>query len=710
MRGREVACPACGTKRLCPEASAAPGVVLGDFLILRPITSGGMGEIFVARQLSLDREVALKVLLERSNPSEEDADALLREARAAAKLNHPNIVQAYAVGKEDGVLFFAMEYIRGETCKELLKRKKRLDGMEATKIVLDVARALDAAWREQKIVHQDIKPENIMLDASGFAKLADLGLARCAGSDVDCDSDEVMGTPQYISPEQLTGVPTDVRSDIYSLGATFYHFVTGRFPYVAPTTEEITQMHVDGKLQPPIEVYDHLSVELNRIILKMMARKIEERYQTPKELITDLEAYLLGEAVEVTRSVKVRRPWLRKIKKPLLWGGSALLAIALVLGIVGIIFADSPKIPVFACGFFKLCHQKCVRLSSACRNVWKSDKKQTIAAKPTVVYDGRPEMFQQGNALLERIRGGEFSQALLCDFDSFCRKYPEPQTEKERLLLLEIGSATGKAEELHRMAPMRRKALEKYRENLRRIEQQREAEKRRAAEEARARQAKLKAEKARQEAEARRREAEAQEKARVAAESRAAKIARLDALWQPAAQDLWRDFLICAAAGDKRRFEQALAQFPALPGGIAGADVKERVAYFELFRKELKAMFMDYVLFRVQLKKLSSLGISLSVHPYGICYIVSLSPQRIAHFRTISGVEFDLALDEKHRAETMRFLHVFSSKLKWDRKKSPAAFYYALYTGHLTPDAIEFSPDDFWRKFGEPLKLEIPSP
>ena len=290
---KEAACPVCGEKVAYPATPTSPGAVVGDFLIEREISRGGMGEVYLARQLSLDRPVALKVLQDRFVHDKEYVDSLTREARAAAKINHPNIVQAYAVGEEDGIFYFAMEFIRGETLKQILKREKKLDFLRAAKIIQEIAGALDVAWREQKLVHQDIKPDNIMLDANGFAKLADLGLARTAGAgDADAEvGDEVMGTPQYISPEQLTGVPTDVRSDIYSLGATFYQFVTGRFPYVAPTADEIAKMHVAGKLTPPKEINPELPDELNAIIMKMMARDINARYQTPGPLIKALELF-----------------------------------------------------------------------------------------------------------------------------------------------------------------------------------------------------------------------------------------------------------------------------------------------------------------------------------------------------------------------------------------------------------------------------------
>ena len=288
-----IKCPTCGMEQDYPETVPGPGVVVGDFLIEKLISRGGMGEVFLAKQISLDRPVALKVLQQKHIDDKEYVESLFKEARAAAKLSHPNIVQAYAVGEENGIFYFAMEYIRGETFKQILKREKTIEFTRAATVIRDIARAIGAAWREQKLVHQDIKPDNIMLDANGFAKLSDLGLAKVAtGVPDENDDDKVLGTPQYISPEQLTGVPTDIRSDIYSLGATFYHFVTGRFPYVAKTGDEIARMHIECALQPPKEVNKALPDELNRIIVKMMEKDIQKRYQSADELIADLDAYL----------------------------------------------------------------------------------------------------------------------------------------------------------------------------------------------------------------------------------------------------------------------------------------------------------------------------------------------------------------------------------------------------------------------------------
>ncbi|MDD4816368.1 MAG: protein kinase [Victivallaceae bacterium] len=292
--GKKVTCPHCNTPTATPESAFGSGMAIGDFIIIRQLGAGGAGVVYLAHQISLDRPAALKILRSAApDQSDDPVQDLIREARSAAKLNHPNIVQAYAVGEDAGVFYFAMEYIDGETMKSVLKREGSIDAKRAADIVRQIAGALQFAWDRQKLTHRDIKPDNIMYTSNGQAKLADLGLSRRAGehSEED-DSDEVMGTPQYISPEQLTGAPVDTRSDIYSLGATFYQFVTGRFPYEGPDVNEIAKQHVIGNLTPPREVNYNVPEEISRIIVKMMARYPEQRYQSPGEVAKALEAFI----------------------------------------------------------------------------------------------------------------------------------------------------------------------------------------------------------------------------------------------------------------------------------------------------------------------------------------------------------------------------------------------------------------------------------
>lgn len=310
--GKTVSCGHCNEVVNAPSSRFAAGVIINDFMIEKEVGVGGMGIVYLAKQITLDRPVALKILKEKYASDTEFVVQFVKEARAAAKLNHHSIVQAYAVGEEDGIFFFAMEYVDGKTMKEILAEEKKIEYLKAAKIVRDIADALDYAWTESKIVHHDIKPDNIMLTKNNKAKLADLGLAGIFGETTDSEeNDEVLGTPQYISPEQLLGETTDVRSDIYSLGATLYHLVTGTFPYNGSSATEIAHQHVNGTFEPPNTRDRALPPALNDIICKMMSRDLTSRYQSAAEVVEDLQKFLIDNgsvSTNTTASVPIPAP------------------------------------------------------------------------------------------------------------------------------------------------------------------------------------------------------------------------------------------------------------------------------------------------------------------------------------------------------------------------------------------------------------------
>ncbi len=314
--GNQVQCGHCNEVVSVPPSRFATGAVIADFVIMKEIGRGGMGVVYLAHQISLDRPAALKILQDSYANDAEFVVNFIKEARLAAKLNHPHIVQAYAVGEDEGVFYFAMEYIDGETMKSVLRREKVIPVDQAVTIIQQVAEALDCAWKEQKLVHRDIKPDNIMLTRKNQAKLADLGLSQVADDGDDEDSDEVMGTPQYISPEQLTGAPVDIRSDIYSLGATFYQFVTGRFPFEGRNGNEIARKHLEAELVPPQQVNPDVPEAVGQIICKMMKKNVNERYQDAESLVEDLRVLRRGKTggtlpkVFSTQTTSVPRPML----------------------------------------------------------------------------------------------------------------------------------------------------------------------------------------------------------------------------------------------------------------------------------------------------------------------------------------------------------------------------------------------------------------
>lgn len=316
--GNPVGCGNCGSVTTVPETRFSPSAVINDFVIKKVIGHGGMGQVFLAHQMSLDRPVALKILMEQFSTDSEFIVDFVKEARAAARLNHPNIVQSYAVGEEDGIYFFAMEYVEGETLTDLLRRNGALDIERGINIIQQIGEALDFAWKHQQLVHRDVKPDNIMLTNRGVAKLADLGLARVASELLeDMEDDEVMGTPQYICPEQLLGQPMDIRGDIYSLGATFYQAITGNFPFEGKSAAEIARKHLQEPLRPPHEVGEQVPESVSFIIQKMMAKKAEDRYPDGTQLANDLNLVLRGEAPAGFTGKKGLKPATGKAKPAL---------------------------------------------------------------------------------------------------------------------------------------------------------------------------------------------------------------------------------------------------------------------------------------------------------------------------------------------------------------------------------------------------------
>ena len=270
---------------------------LGGFEIISKIAEGGMGAVYRAKQVSLDRTVAVKILPKRLAKNKQFVGRFLREAKLAAQFSHPNIVGAVDAGKAEGVHYFAMEYVEGESLGQMLSREKVLPEAKAVEIIIQMARALECAHKHG-MVHRDVKPDNILIDEEGTAKLADLGLARQVEDEGTqlTQAGTAMGSPHYISPEQARGEgDIDIRADIYSLGATFYQLVTGRTAFSGQTVAVIMTKHLSEAPPPVREVRPEVSEATASVIAKMMAKDRSERYQTPAELLADLERLSRGE-------------------------------------------------------------------------------------------------------------------------------------------------------------------------------------------------------------------------------------------------------------------------------------------------------------------------------------------------------------------------------------------------------------------------------
>ena len=282
----------------------APKQVAG-YRILEPLGRGSMGSVYKAVQVSLDRVVAIKILHPHSAQNPRHARRFEREAVASAKMNHPHIIGALDVGEEGGMRYIVMEYIEGKSVAQLLAAGP-MDPHRAVGIVVQIARALDYAHRAE-IVHRDIKPANILVTKEGVAKLCDLGLAKEVAADSSGTEEGLaMGTPFYLSPEQARGERRiDIRTDIYALGATLFHMVTGRVPYPGANPAVVMTRHLNDPLEPPDEVNPSVGRGISQIIEKMMAKEREARYQTPAELLLDLQAWMEGR-LEVHQAIQIR--------------------------------------------------------------------------------------------------------------------------------------------------------------------------------------------------------------------------------------------------------------------------------------------------------------------------------------------------------------------------------------------------------------------
>ena len=315
-----------------------------------------MGEVYLARDRVLGRDVALKVLRRQYAGDEEFAERFKREAMSAASHSHPNIVQVYDRGEtEEGASYIAMEYVPGGTLKEKISREGSLEAADAAWIGAQVAEALGAA-HERGMVHRDIKPQNVLLTTRDGAKVADFGIARAGSSATISRTGSVMGTAGYMSPEQALGKPATPKSDLYSLGVVLYEALTGELPYTADNPIAVSMKHVNEPLRPPVQLNPWIPKGMNAIVTKLLAKDPEDRYADADELANDLRRVNRGlepvaagvgrkqgtrptalASPDVTRKIQRPRPrptpYRRRRRLP--WALFALAVILFTLGALG---------------------------------------------------------------------------------------------------------------------------------------------------------------------------------------------------------------------------------------------------------------------------------------------------------------------------------------------------------------------------------------
>ncbi|MCA9247018.1 MAG: serine/threonine protein kinase [Planctomycetales bacterium] len=379
---------------------------LGDYQILRRLGRGAMAEVYLAEQLSLERKVAVKVLKAELVADTTHVERFQNEARAAAKLTHANIVQIYEVGQWEKHHFIAQEYVPGRNLGEIIARQGPLAAGQLLAVLRQVAAALHKA-AEAGIVHRDIKPENIMISPSGEVKVADFGLARVIGADAMnmTQIGVTMGTPLYMSPEQIEGKPLDIRSDIYSLGVTCFHLLAGRPPFTAETALAVAVQHLNTPPERLEQSRPDLPPGLCRIVHKMMSKKPAERHASPRELLAELRdlpidnddketaqwfeqwstaemVALSGGHFEATQRLDDLMKTSAMITAPKSWPRWTLLAClgGFAVGVVGAVLSRSPslladaqteEIPQRETAWQQLYHAKLTNTEAAWRKVWE---------------------------------------------------------------------------------------------------------------------------------------------------------------------------------------------------------------------------------------------------------------------------------------------------------------------------------------------------
>src|SRR5881296_3571486 len=267
----------------------------GRYRVVRKLGTGGMANVYLAEDQELGRRVAIKMLDERHTQDEQFVERFRREAKNAAGLSHPNIVSIYDRGQSNGTYYIAMEYLEGKTLKELLVSR----GPTPIRVAIDYARQILAGVgfaHRHGIVHRDIKPHNVVVDSDGRLKVTDFGIARSGASQMT-EVGSIIGTAQYLSPEQARGSPVDQTSDVYSVGVVLYELLTGQVPFTGDTPLEIAMKHLSEVPKPPSELRPEVPHDLDLVVLRALAKDPADRYRTADEMDADLGRVLEGLAV-----------------------------------------------------------------------------------------------------------------------------------------------------------------------------------------------------------------------------------------------------------------------------------------------------------------------------------------------------------------------------------------------------------------------------
>jgi serine/threonine protein kinase len=320
-------------------SSAMIGTVLsGRYRLEAKLGSGGMSTVYLARDQTLDRQVAVKVMHREMSEQADQLERFRQEARAVAKLSHPNVVSVIDAGEDGGHPYIVFEYVEGETLKQRISRNGALDTQEAIAYAIEIARGLSVA-HARRMVHRDIKPQNILIDAEGRAKLTDFGISRQLEQDGMTATGRVLGTTDYVAPEQAMGRKVDPRSDIYSLGVVLYEMLVGQVPFQADSQVGVAMKHVNEELPDVQRRRPEVSAAVALVVERATAKDPGERYQQVSEMIDDLSTALEVEAAragsttgEATSVLDAVPPPKRKLSSRARWSWTAILTLLLVVG------------------------------------------------------------------------------------------------------------------------------------------------------------------------------------------------------------------------------------------------------------------------------------------------------------------------------------------------------------------------------------------
>jgi tRNA A-37 threonylcarbamoyl transferase component Bud32 len=321
-----------------PTSSMIGTVLSGRYRLEAKLGSGGMSTVYLARDETLDRPVAVKVMHREMSEQEDQLERFRQEARAVAKLTHPNVVAVIDAGEDGGHPYIVFEYVKDETLKQRIARVGALDTQEAIAYAIEVARGLSVA-HERNMIHRDIKPQNVLIDEEGRAKLTDFGISRQLEQEGLTDTGRVLGTTDYVAPEQAMGRGSDPRSDVYSLGVVLYEMLVGQVPFHADSQVGVAMKHVNEELPDVQRRRPEVSAAVALVVERATAKDPARRYQSTAEMIDDLETALeveaaragstTGEATSVLEAVPPRE---RKLSGRARWSWAAIVVLLLVGG------------------------------------------------------------------------------------------------------------------------------------------------------------------------------------------------------------------------------------------------------------------------------------------------------------------------------------------------------------------------------------------